>query len=162
MENQSIEMKLRLERQFKNSMGWFFWIAGLSLINSICFLFDLGFNFVIGLGITQIVDLFSYEFSYYYGNTALIVGIIINIILIGIFIVFGKLANNGKKWAIILGMIVLGLDTLVFIYIQDFISIGFHIWVLYSIYKGIGALKKLESMESIEVTENTEMFVEEI
>ena len=39
MENsKAIEEKLKTERRFKSGANWFFWIAGLSIINSIILL----------------------------------------------------------------------------------------------------------------------------
>ncbi|MCK4829211.1 hypothetical protein KA005_76515, partial [bacterium] len=48
--------RVKFEKQLKSGANWFFWIAGLSLVNTIVFLFDGSIYFVVGLGITQIVD----------------------------------------------------------------------------------------------------------
>ena len=41
---------------FHSGANWFFWIAGLSVVNSLAAFFDVEWGFIIGLGITQIVD----------------------------------------------------------------------------------------------------------
>ena len=46
----------KLKRTFENGAKWFYWIAGLSLINSGLNLARSNFTFVIGLSATQIVD----------------------------------------------------------------------------------------------------------
>ena len=42
-----------LEKQVERGASWFYWIAGLSLVNSILSLTDSGWMFFFGLGITQ-------------------------------------------------------------------------------------------------------------
>ena len=50
MENKgAIEEKLRLENQFKSGAGWFFIIAGLSIVNSIIILSGGSWSFIVGL-----------------------------------------------------------------------------------------------------------------
>src|SRR4051794_33834386 len=41
-----------LEKQIKSGADWFFWIAGLSLVNSFVALSGKGWGFILGLGIT--------------------------------------------------------------------------------------------------------------
>lgn len=53
-----IKERLELETRLNSGAGWFYWIAGLSLLNSIIMLSGSDLYFVIGLGITQIIDVF--------------------------------------------------------------------------------------------------------
>ena len=55
-EKDAIEGKLKIESKFKSGASWFFWIAGLSIINSIILLAGGQWNFIVGLGVTQIID----------------------------------------------------------------------------------------------------------
>src|SRR5688572_28411552 len=48
-----------LEMRLKSGASWFYWIAGLSIINSIAALSGAGWGFIVGLGVTQIVDEFA-------------------------------------------------------------------------------------------------------
>ena len=52
------EMKKQMmtESRLKKGAGWFFWIAGLSILNSIIGLTGGGVNFILGLGLSQIID----------------------------------------------------------------------------------------------------------
>ena len=45
-----------LQKQVKGGASNFYWIAALSVINSLGAVFELGVSFVIGLGVTQVVD----------------------------------------------------------------------------------------------------------
>ena len=50
------DLKYQTEAAFKGGANWFFWIAGLSVINSLIITFGGEMSFVIGLGITQFID----------------------------------------------------------------------------------------------------------
>ncbi len=47
------------EAAVKSGANWFVWIAILSIINSVIVTMNGNLNFIIGLGITQIVDALS-------------------------------------------------------------------------------------------------------
>ena len=51
-----IQQKLVLQSQMKGGASWFYWIAGLSIINSVIALSGSDWHFIAGLGITEIVD----------------------------------------------------------------------------------------------------------
>jgi hypothetical protein len=160
-ENESIENKVRNEiiisRNIKSGASWFYWIAGLSIVNSAIVLFDGSFNFVAGLGITQIIDGLAYYISDNIGTIAIAAGIIIDIFIAGIFVFFGVMANRGKKWSFIIGMILYGLDTMVFFIVKDYFGVGFHVFALYCIYNGFKALNITNKIKNAE----TEMIISE-
>ena len=54
---------IKIAKSFENGSKWFYWIAGLSIINSVAHLAKGDFSFVIGLGITQIVDAIAFALS---------------------------------------------------------------------------------------------------
>jgi hypothetical protein len=146
--------RVKIEKQMKNGANWFFWIAGLSLINTIIFLLDGSIYFVVGLGITQIVD----GLVYYVGTEpglALapfiqIVGLAINLVILGVFLLFGFKARKGKKWAFITGLILYGLDVLLLIWAADIFSILFHAVALFGLFQGLRAAGKLAALEPFE------------
>ncbi|AGK96980.1 hypothetical protein [Clostridium pasteurianum] len=149
-ETETIEDKVKRElvtsRNIKNGASWFYWIAGLSIINTIVVFFDGNLNFVVGLGLIQLVDNYAYIFSNYFGMTAIICGIVINLIIAGIFIYFGIMANKCKKWSFIIGMILYGLDAIIFIIFQDFFGIIFHLFALIFIFNGFKTLNKANEL----------------
>ena len=144
MEDQSkIEEKLKIENQFKAGADWFFWIAGLSLINSIVILSGNDWGFIIGLGITQIVDFLGSEF----GLAGKIIAFCFDLITAGIFVGFGFLARKRYTWAFVIGMILYALDGLIFLLGPDLLSIGFHLLALFFIFNGLKANLKLREIE---------------
>jgi len=46
-----------LQRQMKNGAYNFYWIAGLSMVTSIIIIFSTQPSFVVGLGVTQFMDI---------------------------------------------------------------------------------------------------------
>ena len=51
---------LALENQVKGGTSWFFWIAGLSVLNSTISFLGGSITFVVGLGITRFIDGFIF------------------------------------------------------------------------------------------------------
>ena len=145
--------RIKLEKQLKSGANWFFWIAGLSLINTIVFLFDGSIYFVVGLGMTQIVDGIFYilgtEINPDLGLFFQIMGLVINLALLGALVFFGFKARNQKKWAFITGMILYGLDVLILIWANDLFSILFHALALFGLFQGYRAAGKLNDMDQV-------------
>jgi hypothetical protein len=142
---------LRLQSQLKSGANWFYWVAGLSLINSLILLFGGKWSFIIGLGITQMVDGIAGAIANDANARASLilklVAFFVDLVVAGIFVLFGVFANKGYKWSFIIGMILYALDGLIFLLVQDWLSIGFHLFALYSVYSGLRALGQLKSLE---------------
>jgi hypothetical protein len=129
------EEKEKVEGIFKGHTSNFYWIAGLSIINSVVMLVGGNWIFLIGLGATQLVHELFVAIAESIGGdavfTARIIAFIINILTAGIYIVFGIFARRQKKWAFTVGMILYALDGLIFLLVPDFVSIAFHVFMLY-------------------------------
>src|SRR6266516_3067348 len=52
-----------LEKQLKGGGSWFYWIAGLTLVNAVMALSGSGTRFILGLGLTQIFDKLAQRMS---------------------------------------------------------------------------------------------------
>lgn len=134
-DNKLIEQKLILENNTKNGASWFYWIAALSIVNSLIVMSGSQMNFVVGLGITQIID----ALGRYLGSMGNIVSLCLNLVIAGIFFSFGIFANKGHKIAFIVGMALYALDGLLFIVAMDWLGFGFHIFALFCMYGGLSA-----------------------
>jgi hypothetical protein len=151
-EIQSFEAQLnaaraQIENEIKTGANWFYWIAGLSLINSLIIIFDGNMNFIAGLGLTQIFDAIGQEFKQDMGNTIIIITFILNLIVIGIFLLIGFFSNKKHLWAFIAGLVLYGIDGLILLYAMDIFSVLFHGIAIYFIFKGIKALNVFEKIE---------------
>lgn len=135
--------KANLERQFKGGADWFFWIAALSLINTVIMMAGGNLNFVIGLGITQLVDAIAGNF----GGIAKFVALGFDLFVACVFAGFGLLARRKYSWAFITGMILYAFDGLLYVMVFDLLAIGFHIFVLYCLFTGLKANNKLRAFE---------------
>lgn len=149
MENNAvIEKKINLENQFKSGANWFYWIAALSLVNSAISLSGNQWSFIIGLGMTQIIDAIATGFAEQIGILGKAIALCFDLMAAAIFIAFGFFARKRFAPAFIIGMIVYALDGLIFILAQDWLSIAFHVFALIGIFSGMKACKELARLES--------------
>lgn len=117
------------------SANWFYWIAGLSLVNSAVVIFGGKFHFVIGLGITGVVDVLAKQA----GSAGAVLDLVINGMVAGGLVLLGNFANKAQKWAFLVGMALYAADGLLLLMAGDILSVGFHAYVLYRIYLGLAA-----------------------
>ena len=146
-----IEAVLKLQNQHKSGASWFYWIAGLSVINSIVILVGSQWSFVVGLGITQLVDGMAMgvaqQASAQTGMILKVMGFVFNLLIAGLFVFFGAFAAKRHMWAYVVGMVLYAFDGLIFLIVKDFLSIGFHVFALICIYGGLQASIKLRALE---------------
>ena len=130
-------------RHSESGARWFFWIAGLSIINSIVVLAEGRWNFLLGLGVTQVISGFALGLSEQLGSAVKSIALVLDLIVAGIFVGLGLFAQKHHTWAFIVGMVVYALDGLIFVLVQEWLSVAFHVFVLYSVYRGLAANRKL-------------------
>jgi len=118
---------------------WFYWIAGLSMINSLVVIFGGNFHFVVGLGITSVVDAFAKRV----GSAGSVLDVIINGFVAGVFVLFGTFAVKAQKWAFVVGMALYLFDGLLLVSVKDYLGVAFHAYALFAIYRGFAATKQL-------------------
>jgi len=135
------------EEEVKKGASWFIWIAILSIINSIVIHLNGSLNFIIGLGMTQIVDALSIFQEPGGFNLDKTTGLSIDVLITGVFLLFGYHARQKKAWAFIIGMILYALDGLIFLPVKDFLGFGFHVFALVMIFKGFQAMRVLNKIE---------------
>jgi hypothetical protein len=146
----SVLNQVRIESSFKSGAAWFFWIAGLSMINSMIYRFGGSITFIFGLGLSQVIDVFASAFAKEIPEIALaiqVVAIAMNLAILGVFAVLGILAYRRKPWAFIAGMIIYALDSLIAFAFKDYIAFAFHLLVLYGLYRGLKSLRKLQQLD---------------
>ncbi len=134
---------------FKRGANWFYWIAGFSVVNSLVSLLQGGWGFIVGLGITQVVDAIAAAILQEQGDGTGLIRVIAlgaSVFFAGLFVLFGWLANQGQGWAFISGMVLYLLDGLLFLLVQDWMSLVFHAFALYCMFNGYTALRRLKVM----------------
>ena len=131
--------------RLRSGASWFYWIAGLSLINSVVALTGSNWRFIFGLGLTQVIDALGREFS----GGALAVMLALDVIVTGMFVLFGVFAHKRHLWAFIVGGVLLLLDSLLILLFKDWIGLAFHAWVLFSLFVGAKACQQLNAAKAV-------------
>lgn len=142
-----------LTKAIKGGGSWFYWIAALSVINTVTSMVGWDGSFLLGLGFTQLLDGFAKEI----GRNAMYVIVPINLIVSGAYVLFGYFSCRAAKWAFVTGIVLYSLDTLLVgalllgpVESGIIFMLAFHAWALYSMSKGlkaVGLLQKLEAQQ---------------
>ncbi len=127
-----------LERQRRSGALWFYWVAALSLVNSVVALTGREWHFIIGLGITQLAD----ALAAHTGHGVAIVALV-DAALIGGFVLLGRFAQRGRLWAFGVGAAFYALDGLIFLAARDWVGVAFHVFVLVMTVRGLDAARRL-------------------
>lgn len=128
----------------KRGANWFFWIAGLSLVNTAIALSGGQWHFVLGLGITEITDAFQ-------APQARIFGFGIDLLVLGFFAMCGFFAGKLKKWAFVMGMAFYLLDGGIMLLAKDWLGLAFHAYALFCIWKGFQLVDAASSNNQVAV-----------
>jgi hypothetical protein len=124
--------------------NWFFWIAILSVIASAITYFGNTYLSFLNFGVAQLiygapVGWINVETAPYTPMTALI----INIVIAVFFAVFGYFARNRSSWAFLIGFFLYMFDSLITIGLRDLLGFAFHMLVIFFIFKGLVATRRL-------------------
>ena len=134
----------QLTQQLNSASSWFFIIAALSVINSLIAAFGSGIRFIFGLGITSVVD--ELVVALQLGTAAKVIGLMFSLAMAGLFVIFGFLTRKRMHWVFLIGMGVYLLDGLLLLVFQSYLGAAFHAYVLFRLYQGLSASRKLSSM----------------
>ena len=119
----------------QSAARWFWWIAGLSLVNTVLFYAGSDTNFVIGLGMTTLASVL------FASVPALAIGLVA--LIIGLYFLMGLFAQRQKLWAFYFGLAVYVLDALIYVRFDDWMSVGFHALAIFFIAKGAIRVREL-------------------
>jgi len=135
--------------QLKGGASWFYWIAGLSLVNSAIFAFGGQVNFIAGLAFTQIIDAVADASAGERGSTSIhAVAIVFDLILVVIFALIGYYANKAINAVFIGGMIIYAIDALICLLLESYIAAGFHVFALIMIFRGYMASREVNHVRA--------------
>ncbi len=139
-----------LREQFqrgKNGAGWFYWIAALSLINSLMVLSGSDTSFALGLGLTLITDNIALEASKELGQGAIITAGVFDAIVLGLMVLCGWLSQKRVLPVFALGMVLYLLDGLLCLLLSSMMCIAIHGFALWSMWTGFAAFRQLNALE---------------
>ena len=147
--NPQILMIAQLARRASSGATNFYWIAALSVINSIVSVFGGGMYFVVGLALSLLVDGFFLGMAEAFPEAKLIVqliGLVISVVLSAFLAMFGYFAVKGKRWAFMIGIAFYALDTLLMLVFQEWMGVLFHLFFLWGLFNGLRALNQLQKL----------------
>ena len=148
----SYEPQQVIEQAAKGS-GWLAVIALFSLINSVLMLFKAKISFVIGLGATQVVDAIvsvgREQASGAVGTVMGLIGLCINLVLIGVIVTIWLLSKRGNRTAYLVGMVLYLLDGLIFLMVRDWVGVGFHAFFLFGLWGGYAFVKEFSLAQAL-------------
>jgi hypothetical protein len=119
---------------------WFWWIAALSLVNTVLYFSGSNTSFVVGLGMTAVV---SVVFS-----SQAVIAVVLVALLLGFYFLMGLFAQREKAWAFYLGLALYGIDALIYIRFEDWMSAAFHGYAIFCIVRGVMRLRELRELRA--------------
>src|SRR5689334_14074374 len=126
-----------LEARIRNGAGWFYWMAAFSVINSVLVYTKAAFSFGLGLAVTVYRD----DIARQVGGPTMTKHIAINVAIAAFIATFSYFAGKRHGWAFIVGMILLGLDTVLAGLLDMWLNLAFHIWAMVSLFLGYRTLR---------------------
>lgn len=148
----TLEEKINLENGVKGGGNWFYIIAAATAVNTVSHVFlQSNWTFFVGLGVSGFIDgmaIFAVKENPDLAGLWKGLAVVINLIAVSICVLFGVFARKQKSWAFIAGMVVVALDSLLFMLVQDWLAFGFHVFVVFSIWGGYNSLKLLNSINA--------------
>lgn len=118
--------------RISSAARWFWWIAGLSVVNTVLTHTGSDVSFLLGLGFTLISDHVFKDYAP--------VAYAIDLLCIGFFVGIGFIALRGYRWAFVVGLVIYVLDALIYLKFQDWLPLAFHVYASVMIITGIMAL----------------------
>ena len=138
-----------LARRARSGINTFYWIAGMSAINSVVAVVGSSWRFSIGLASTLVVDGFAQVFIMDLPDLTLFLRVLqvcLDLGIVLLFVLFGYLGLKNKRWAIITGMVLYALDAVLMLVFQDIIAFAFHLLFLWFLWSGLQALNQFNRL----------------
>lgn len=136
---------IKLAGRVRSGSGWLLAVALFSAVNSLINVFGGNMYFLVGLGITQVIDAFGGVFARELPNMAALFqwgAVALSLGVAGFLAIFGFFARRGHAWAFIIAGLGYAVDTLIVLYFQDYGGAIFHVLALF--FMGSGALAAMK------------------
>lgn len=102
----------KLEQKMKQGLSWFYWIAGLSVVNMAMVHMGSDGLFLAGLTITAVIDGIGVALHDRIGMVGTILAIMVNVVILACWLAAAWVARKRHTWALAAGAIFLLADTL--------------------------------------------------
>jgi hypothetical protein len=135
--------EFQVKARVRAGADWFIWIAALSIINAVILTTGGRFHFIFGLGCTDLVAALAAKLP----GGAVVAAWIVNIVIAGVFGLFGWFGREAKRGAFYAGMVFYILDAILMLVFQDWLGLAFHGYALFRIYGGVKAVGELDNLK---------------
>ena len=132
-----------LDKKIKTGGAWLYWIAGLSIINSVIILTGSNWGFVLGLTMTQGIDFACRSVTTELVWLAKIVALVLDLAIAAFFVALGVFARRRHTWPFVVALVLYGLDTLLTLFTGIWLGVMWHAWALTCIVIGMRAAARL-------------------
>lgn len=137
-------MKNELDMRLARGASWFYWIAGLTVINVAVWALGFTWAFVVGLGAVY----FAAGLASGLGAGS-VAAYAMDAGIIAAFLLFGYFANKRHLWAFIVGMAAYMADGMLFLAVKDWFALAFHAFVLIMLFRGLSACLMMRQNENL-------------
>ena len=135
-----------IDQDVLKAANWFYWKAGLTVINSFIMMTGSLWAFFLGLGITQIFHGIAIGITQELGESSgrMFHGIalVLSLFCAGFVTLLGYYGRKGKRWALIFGMLIFCFDAILYLVTFSIFGVVLHAVAIFMISKGISATKK--------------------
>jgi len=129
-----------LEATRNRGANWFFWIVGLTVINTIVSFTGIDWSFSLGASVSIIADYIARESG---SSSGRMIALGFDVVVISFYAFCGVMAMRGATWAFIIGLVCFALDSLLLLLSFQIIGILIHGWALFVIFSGAMACANL-------------------
>ena len=136
---------IRLTQQRDRAAGWFYWIGGLSLVNTVLLVLGSDYSFASGLGLATYLAVIVYIVA---GEHMLWLSIFLSLPLVGGLFLLGRKARAGASWPFAFGVVAYALDLLLVLTLTDWIGAAIHVFALIGFVSGWRAARALRNADA--------------
>lgn len=131
-------MKSDLELKMLRGASWFYWIAGLVILQLLAMLNHIAWGTSIGLGILRYPPQFM-SLSPTLAAAAAIV----------VLLALGYVSGRPVRWTFVLGILLYGADGVLFLMQHDYFGVVVHIIIIYFLWNGLSAANMMAQNEGL-------------
>lgn len=139
--DENIALRKNALARIVRSANWFYWIAGLSLLNTVVAILGSSWSFIIGLGFTSVLTaaLQSPALDQMHSQVMTLLVWILCFLIVGLFALCGWLARRPSVVAFAVGIFAFAMDALIFVFAGDVLGMLLHAYVLFALGQGMVA-----------------------
>jgi hypothetical protein len=143
----------------RKGTDWFFWTAGLSVINVITSIVIGMPNYVFGVANGRFVGGMAIGIAQIFGVANWGMGVLLitqsfDLPFAGLFIAAGILARKQYRWVVKAGLVLYAVDCVIFIIFANWIGVAIHVVALWRLWIGLQALSGLRDLKKQSATPN--------